>query len=199
MAKETISRLGADHRTNLVAYLDGELEDRASQEVEQVLASSPVARHEVEMLARTWDMLNLLPTRRASGMFSQHTMQKLQQADLKAPPLTERPWYRPVRRSLIFCVWAAGLAAAGALGFQATYRWFPNDTNVLVDNLPIVKELDAYEAAGDLEFLKLLRDSPVYKQLKDKVESADSPPPINPDNKESLRHAPPAKDIRPSR
>lgn len=173
MAKDKISRMGAEHRTNLVAYLDGELDDRAAQEVEQVLASSPVARHEVEMLARTWDMLNLLPTRRASGMFSQHTMQKLQQADQKPPPLQDRPWFRPLRRSVVACVWAASLAAAFAVGFQLTSRWIPNDAEVLADNLPIVDNLDAYEAARDLNFLKLLRDSGVAEKLRDATPSPE--------------------------
>ena len=158
MAQDKIARMGAEHRTNLVAYLDGELDEGAAHEVEQVLASSPVARHEVEMLARTWDMLNMLPTQRATSTFSQHTMQKLQQADLKPPPITERPWFRSLRRSIVLAVWCVGLAGAVAVGYQLTSAWIPNEMTELVDNLHAVQNLDGYQAAEKLEFLQKLKD-----------------------------------------
>lgn len=166
MSQEKISRLGADQRTNLVAYLDGELDETAAQQVEQVLSNSPVARHEVEMLARTWDMLNVLPTQRATSEFSQHTMQKLQQADQKPPPLTERAWYKPLRRSVILAVWIIGLAGAVALGYQITSEWIPNDTVEAAKNLPVVQNLDAYQTVGKIEFLRQLRDD---TQTRDKL------------------------------
>ena len=62
MAK--LARLNPEQRDNLAAYLDGELEETATQEIEQILAVSEVARHEVDMLSRTWDLLNSLPALR---------------------------------------------------------------------------------------------------------------------------------------
>lgn len=170
MSQDKIARMGADHRTNLVAYLDGELDEKAAHEVEQVLSGSPVARHEVEMLARTWDMLNVLPTQRATSTFSQHTMQKLKQADQKPPPLSERPWYHPLRRSIVLVVWVVGLAAAVALGFQITSEWMPDEMKELADNLHAVQNLEGYEAAGNLESLRLLQeDAETVKRLEDRL------------------------------
>jgi anti-sigma factor RsiW len=65
-----IHRLTQQQRDDLTAYLDGELDDAATHEIEQVLAQSPVARNEVEMLTRTWEMLSLLPRAQAGEDFT---------------------------------------------------------------------------------------------------------------------------------
>jgi anti-sigma factor RsiW len=43
-------------RENLVAYLDGELDEVATLEVERTLSESAEIRLEVEELSRTWDL-----------------------------------------------------------------------------------------------------------------------------------------------
>ena len=47
---EKIPRLNSDQRSNLVAYLDGELPEPAAKEIEHVLAKSPTVQHDVDML-----------------------------------------------------------------------------------------------------------------------------------------------------
>ena len=49
---EKIPRLNRTRRSNLVAYLDGELPEPAAKEIEQVLSKSPTVQHDVEMLSR---------------------------------------------------------------------------------------------------------------------------------------------------
>ncbi len=44
---EKIPRLNQDQRSNLVAYLDGELPEPAAKEIEQVLSKSPTVQHDV--------------------------------------------------------------------------------------------------------------------------------------------------------
>ncbi len=79
MAKMT--RLSAEQRENLVAYLDGELDDSATQNIEQVLAESVVARHDVDMLSRTWDLMNVLPGVKASEEFTRKTLSSIRAAE----------------------------------------------------------------------------------------------------------------------
>src|SRR5260370_281071 len=86
MAK--ITRLSAEQRENLTAYLDGELDDAQTQEIEQVLAASEVARHEIDMLSRTCDALSVLPTHKASGEFTRKTMTNLRAAESSEPSAT---------------------------------------------------------------------------------------------------------------
>jgi hypothetical protein len=137
-------RLSQEQRDNLVAYLDGELDDQGTQEIEQVLAVNPVARNEVDMLSRSWDMLNALPTHRASGEFSETTVAMLRAADEKGPRIPSDLVYRQVRRFLILCLWCGILAACGYVGFATTQKWIPNDSDALLEDYDIINHLDMY-------------------------------------------------------
>ena len=66
-------KLTSQQRENLVAYLDGELDEVETQEIERTLAHSLEARHEVDMLTRTWELLDTLPKSKASEEFSERT------------------------------------------------------------------------------------------------------------------------------
>lgn len=160
---EKISRLSAEQRSDLIAYLDGELDERASQEVEQALARSAVARHEVDVLSRTWDMLNLLPRPKASGEFTQKTVASLKTLDIPRTPVTAQAWFRAVCRGLVVTGWAAGLACAAWLGFQATHRLVPNEADQLLEDLPVISEFDQYTEVGSIDFLRELKKSGILK------------------------------------
>ncbi len=54
-------RLTPDERADLVAYIDGELPETHSQAISTKLTHSATARREVEMLQKTWEMLDFLP------------------------------------------------------------------------------------------------------------------------------------------
>ncbi len=51
-------RLTPDERADLVAYIDGELPETHSQAISTKLTHSATARREVEMLQKTWEMLD---------------------------------------------------------------------------------------------------------------------------------------------
>ena len=54
-------RLSPDERADLVAYVDGELADARSRVITTKLTMSATARREVEMLRKTWELLDHLP------------------------------------------------------------------------------------------------------------------------------------------
>ena len=96
---DKITRITAEHRANLVAYLDGELDETTTREIEQTLSKSPVARNDIEMLARTWEMLDTLPQASASDGFTVRTLVSLKAAD--APrSLSDQPWFKNARRGV---------------------------------------------------------------------------------------------------
>jgi anti-sigma factor RsiW len=90
---DKITRLTPEQRSNLVAYLDGELADEEAQEIERILAGSPVARNEVEMLQRTWDLLDGLPRVHVSEEFTRKTLTSLKVDEIR-PAVAERPWFQ---------------------------------------------------------------------------------------------------------
>lgn len=159
---EKATRLTQEQRENLVAYLDGELDEAPSQEIDRILARSEVARHEVEALARAWEMLDLLPRPKASSDFTQRTMTTLR---LQETPvnIADQPWFIYVRRGSVAVIWLAAIALSATAGFWATWQWYPNPNRELLEELPVVKQLDLYLEADSIEFLKALRDDAVFE------------------------------------
>lgn len=159
---EKLIRLSADVRENFVAYLDGELEDGATQQIDTILVQNEVARHEVESLARTWELLDILPPTKASENFSAKTIATVQLDQV--PKL--RPWLESMASQVKFwLVMAAGTAAvivAGIVGFLATSRWTPNASERMLKELPMYREFDQLEDVDSLEFLKELRASGLF-------------------------------------
>ena len=153
---EKIPRLSAERRDDLVAYLDGELDEEGSGEIERTLAHSPVARHEVEMLTRTFELLDVLPAARATEEFTNRTLATVRMTDA-APALSDRPWFRQVRRGLAVVACLAVLSAFAVVGFLATNAWVPDESEMLVEDLPVIENLDVYREVGDVRFLKELQ------------------------------------------
>jgi len=60
------------------------------------------------------------------------------------------------RRGAILAGWAAGLAFVAAAGFLLTNRWIPSESRILVEELPVIENLDLYANAGSMEFLRAL-------------------------------------------
>jgi hypothetical protein len=147
-----IPRLTTEQRSDLVAYLDGELEEDDAREIEQVLAASDVARHEIEMLGRTWELLDTLPRESASAEFTARTLATIQVGE--TPGL--KTWQPHVRRGMLVLGWVTTLAAAVVVGFTIGFRWTPRQDDAIVRDLPIVDNLDAYRDAGSVEFLERL-------------------------------------------
>lgn len=175
MAK--LLRLSQEQRDNLVAYLDGELDETVTQEIEQVLAVSEVARHEVDMLSRSWDMLNALPTHRASGEFTERTLTSMRAAEQKGPRISSDLIYRNARRGGVLAVWMLILVACGYVGFAATRQWIPNDSEALLEDYDVVNNLAKYgecltprdpeNPRRPSEFLEILKNKRTFAEHED--------------------------------
>ena len=159
---EKITRFTSDEREDLAAYLDGELDEKRAAEIELKLTRSEYARREVEILSRTWDMLGLLPQPNVSGEFSRKTMAIARQA--------EEPQYEQAnkllrwgRRTAWLSGWGVALCLAASVGYQITNRFIPDESRLLVEEFPIIDKLDNYREVGDVEFLKQLQASQVFR------------------------------------
>lgn len=143
-------------RENLVAYLDGELDESETLEVERTLTESAEIRQEVEALSRTWDLLDQLPRVRASSEFTERTMASIQAASAVE---STQPLFGPeARRRIWLASLLAGLVACAALGFFLTNRGLPKKTEALMRDLPVIEQVDLYEEVGDVEFLRELEE-----------------------------------------
>jgi len=166
---ETFSRISPEQRANLTAYLDGELDETETADIEKVLAKSAVARNDVELLARTYDLLDQLPRYSVTTAFTERTIATVR-LETSRPDVSQAAWFQAVRRSsrpLLFCLL---LAAASTIGYLATQAWVPNQANVLARDFDIIRQLDVYKEVGDARFLDQLQRTPeLIDQMRDQT------------------------------
>src|SRR4029078_2848583 len=105
--------------------------------VEQVLAESVVARHDVDMLSRTWDLMNVLPGVKASEEFTRKTLSSIRAAESSKASLFAPALAKQFSRAVALVLWGVVLVGAGVLGFYAT-RLVPNPTEQLLDDFNII-------------------------------------------------------------
>ena len=160
---EKITRFTSEEREDLAAYLDGELEEKRAAEIELKLTRSEYARREVEILSRTWDMLALLPQPNVSGEFSRKTMAIARQEEVPQYEQVNK-FLRWGRRAACLSGWGVALCLAATVGYQITNRFIPDESRLLVEELPVIDRLDNYLDVGDAEFLRQLRTSRVFQE-----------------------------------
>jgi anti-sigma factor RsiW len=155
--------LNEDTKAELVAYLDGELDEPATQAVEAKIASDSEVRAEIDALKQTWGMLDYLPKTSPSPNFTNRTMERLTLEKVGAAKTMPMPGRG--RAWLIGACWAAAVLLAIGIGYYVTTFFgsreakpapIPDADRPLVRNLRIAEDWRLYENADDLEFVKKL-------------------------------------------
>jgi anti-sigma factor RsiW len=156
-------RLNDSERANLVAYLDGELNEAESRALGTKLTQSVTARREIESLQKTWELLDFLPRPEASDSLTTRTLVQVVDFDARGGRLADLV-ARLGRVSARAIVVAASALLTLALGYAAT-RWiWPDPSARLIRDLPIAEHLEEYRQAGSFEFLELLDQSPLFNE-----------------------------------
>ncbi len=144
----------------LVAYLDGELDAESSRDVEQRLANQVAVRERLHELERAWDVLEVLPTPEINPRFTGTTLEMVAQvAEQEQQGKTSR-FFTPRTRRLLVGVAALLVAFGAGLLVSANRGRSANDQ--LVNDLPILEELDAYRRADNIQFLRMIRDAKLF-------------------------------------
>ncbi len=144
--------LSEEEREELVAFLDGELDEDRSHAVESKIGLDPTLRNEAETLKRTWDLLDYLPKPEPSPNFTNNTLSRLPAQETGAAPRPRRrPW-------LVGLGWAAAALLALGAGYGVALLSFPPRPHErdLVRDLRIIENLRYYEPVESLEFLREL-------------------------------------------
>jgi anti-sigma factor RsiW len=151
--------LSDEDRANLVAYLDGELDEEEARQVEARINQEPAVRAEVETLQRTWELLDYLPRAEPTPTFTQRTVSLVtgeHQAALRA---------RQRRRRWLFAgAWAAAVLVAALGGFAAVTLLAPHEPadeelardQRLLENRKLYDKVLVGDARESLDFLKSL-------------------------------------------
>lgn len=163
---DKLSRLTAEDRDNLTAYLDGELDEESTRRIESVLASSSVARNDVEMLARTYEVLDLLPRPRAAEDFTERTVATAKLETLRKP-ISQQPWFKAARNGLLMGGWSGAILTASVCGYALSHHWVSLSDDQLLDELPLIEKLDVYSEVDSLDFLnRLSAEKQLLEEMK---------------------------------
>ena len=153
----------------LVAYLDGELDADASRRIEELLAADPQVRLAMQELDRTWQLLDELDTGGVDERFTRSTLEMV--AVAAADEVEQTRAEAPRRRRRRWLAIAAGVTAAGLAGFAATALFWPDPdkkaNDRLVENLPVLENLDQYCQVENVEFLRMLQQERLFAEEQD--------------------------------
>lgn len=155
------SELTPEQRENLVAYLDGELDETAAHKIELLLSQSAEVRKEVEELTQAWELLEVLPAARATDEFTDRTVSTIKAVETEQAP-RRRVWQRRLRSMAVYGGWLAALLLAAGIGFAVTNRWVETESDQLLQELPVIENLDVYTEIDSVEFLNKLQESGLF-------------------------------------
>ncbi|MBL8865792.1 MAG: hypothetical protein JNK93_09555 [Planctomycetia bacterium] len=166
---------------DMVAYLDGELDDVESRAIETRLAGDDAARRKIESFKKTYDLLDYLPTTEPSPSFASRTLTQLSlAAPVGAPSHPAAPVAAatsgfvipppaPRRVGRFLAGWAFALLATGALGYFGHLLARPHLETAdptkrtseqvrLLERLPLLLGVDDLPFAQQLEAPDLFGD-----------------------------------------
>ncbi|HEX4144883.1 MAG TPA: hypothetical protein VHY91_15370 [Pirellulales bacterium] len=140
----------------LIAYLDGELDPPTSQRVEERLKHDPAYRQALAQYERSWDMLDRLQRSTVGESFTRSTLEMVSLAaaeeEHEQPAAGRFDWRRLGMMGLV-------AVAALLLGYGGGRAIWPDPNRELLQDLPVLEDLDLYEQAGSIDFLHKLADA----------------------------------------
>lgn len=149
----------------LVAYLDGELDAETSQRVERRLAEDPEYRRELKQMQRTWDLLDELPRAEVSETFTQTTVEMVAlsaEHELQEVKTRVRQFDR-----LVWVAVGASVVLAGGAAFWGVFAYLSRPNEQLARDLPVIENVELYEVADSVEFLRELEQAGYFKEEAD--------------------------------
>jgi anti-sigma factor RsiW len=164
MADEPVSISSVDEQAGLeeqlVAYLDGELDDSQVRQVEALLAADPKARDHLARLERTWSLLDGLERPQIDEVFTRSTMEMV--AVQEEEGLSRQRAGAPRRRRRRWLLGGIGLLAAVLAGFLAVAALWPEPDRQFLRDLPLLEDYNELNQVDDVEFLQMLYDRGLF-------------------------------------
>ena len=165
----------------LVAYLDGELDEQTSRHVETLMADDPELRDRLKQLGRAWELLDELERAETEGAFTETTLELVvSQAEQEARQReAQRPRLHRRRRALI----GGSLLAAGLAGFLGMALLGPDPNRPLLEDLPVIENVDEYlqvlgndqSVDGSIDFLRRLHQEELFAEEDQPQEDSHGP------------------------
>lgn len=149
----------------LVAYLDGELDADQVRQLEDRLMSDAQFQNQLQKLQRSWDLLDELPREVATESFTKTTVEMVAikaTDDLMAA--TTAFHRKRTRRQWLGWSVALMVCAGSFWGFRS---WLGRHDRQLVEDLPVIENVDMYRTIDDIDFLLSLDQEGLFSDEVD--------------------------------
>lgn len=144
----------------LTAYLDGELDDDVSREIEQRLGDDEQYREQLKRLDEAWSLLDHLPQSEVDDVFTQTTVEMVALAAQDDARTAEQG-----RRRRVWLAWSGTVAVivlAAVFGYLAARYRLDRPNRRLVKDLPVIENVDVYQYAESTQWLEMLDESGLF-------------------------------------
>jgi anti-sigma factor RsiW len=167
------ARLTPEERKDLVAFLDGEADEAIAARLESKIANSASTKREVDALRQAYDLLDFLYMPPPSEQFTSRTVEQIALAgELKRERLKDRA---ALARNVVWIgLWVLGIAVTFMVGAEGV-KVVPDRNQLLRENKAVLERFEEYRAAGDIEFLRLLRQSHYLDDVEHALELEEEP------------------------
>lgn len=145
----------------LVAYLDGELDQAERDTLEQRLVDDQTLRERLQQLQSGWEMLDELPQTSVREQFTETTLEMVAadvSQDVKAKQ--SRRWRKQWTLPTVAALLAVVALGVGAGAVAAKRQW---EMRRQLRDLPLAQHLDAYRYADDLALMRALTKDPDWQ------------------------------------
>jgi anti-sigma factor RsiW len=154
------ARLSDQERSELVAYLDGELDADEARRWEEKLRADPRLRLEADELQRTWQLLDHLPAARPLSAAVSRTLMQLAASEPRRSPKLR------VSLSAASWAWIVALLALAGLGYllaPAPRHVHDLDRDPVFQSEPrLIENLPLYLAVENFEYLQSLDTNDLF-------------------------------------
>lgn len=156
------TRLTPEQREELVAYLDGELDSTSQESIESSLSENQVARHDLNQLSKTYDLLNFLPRVTPNPDLAQRTLSRIEVRESQVWT-SKSISLGHLRRYAMGTLWFVLISATAVGAYQLSLQFRSDPVQLLLEDLPVIENVDRYSVIdGDLELLRKLREEKIF-------------------------------------
>ncbi len=162
-ASESSNRFNVGQtEAQLVAYLDGELDSAANEEIERRLCEDAEYRLRLRQLQQSWDLMDLIPQVDVDQSFTQNTVAMVAVRATKDANV-EQSRRRKLRKQRWWAT-LAGTAAAFLAGYVFVYQYVQRENRQMLQDLPVIERMEEYRYADSVEFLRMLDQEGLFAE-----------------------------------
>lgn len=76
------------------------------------------------------------------------------------PDVMQSPAVRKARKGAVLAGWTLGLVLLAVISYLTANRWIPRESDLLLEDLPVIERLDEYSEIDNFTFLDRLSRKP---------------------------------------